>query len=94
MMNQQHPMSGSALWDLSRPVSRQRRTPSGGITERPRHTPESPGHHSGLFCTLDEVAAELGVSREQARMIEQAALNKCRAFCKARKLRMEDLLGV
>jgi hypothetical protein len=52
------------------------------------------GRDSPWSCTLDDVARELGVSREQARMIEQRALKKCRAFCKKRALRMEDLLGI
>lgn len=43
-------------------------------------------------CTLDEVGQELGVNREQVRRIEQQALKKCRAFCKAQGWRLEDLL--
>jgi hypothetical protein len=34
------------------------------------------------------------VSREQARLIEQRALRKCRAFCERRSLDLEDLLAV
>ena len=55
------------------------------------------GGESGLpnpaLCTLEEVAAELGVSREQVRIIEQRALRKCRAYCEARGLRLDDLLA-
>jgi DNA-directed RNA polymerase sigma subunit (sigma70/sigma32) len=46
-----------------------------------------------VFCTLEEVAAELGIHREQVRIIEQRALRKCRAYCEARGLRLEDLLA-
>ena len=45
------------------------------------------------LCTLEEVAAELGLSREQVRVIEQRALRKCRAYCEARGLRLDDLLA-
>jgi len=49
---------------------------------------------NGACCTLEEVAAELGISREQVRVIEQRALRKCRAYCEARRLRLEDLLAI
>jgi len=45
-----------------------------------------------VFCTLEEVAAKLGMQREQVRVIEQRALRKCRAYCAVRGLRLEDLL--
>ena len=45
-----------------------------------------------VFCTLEEVAAKLGLQREQVRVIEQRALRKCRAYCAVRGLRLEDLL--
>ena len=45
------------------------------------------------FCTLEEVAADLGIHREQVRVIEQRALRKCRAYCEAWGLRLEDLLA-
>ncbi|MCG6898075.1 MAG: hypothetical protein LJE61_10185 [Thiocapsa sp.] len=47
-----------------------------------------------VFCTLEEVAAEMGIRREQVRVIEQRALRKCRVYCEARGLRLEDLLAV
>ena len=54
------------------------------------------GGESGLqnpvFCTLEYVAVELGISREQVRVIEQRALRKCRTYCEARGLRLDDLL--
>jgi hypothetical protein len=53
---------------------------------------EESGCQNPCHCTLEEVAKELGVSREQARMIEQRALRKCRAFCQAHGLRLDDLL--
>lgn len=39
-----------------------------------------PPSHDG--CTLEEVAAELGVSIERARQIERQALRKLRFFCR------------
>ena len=54
--------------------------------------PEQPTWRSAWYQTLDDVAAELGVNREQVRQIELRALRKCRAFCKARGVRLEDLL--
>jgi hypothetical protein len=53
---------------------------------------EGSGRQNPYHCTLEEVAKELGVSRERARMIEQRALRKCRAFCQARGLCLDDLL--
>ena len=35
-------------------------------------------------CTLEEVAAELGVSVERARQIETSALRKLRFWCRER----------
>ncbi|MCF7985194.1 MAG: hypothetical protein K9L70_12385 [Thiohalocapsa sp.] len=43
--------------------------------------------------TLDELAAELGMSRQAVHQIEQKALEKCRRWCRARGLRLEDVLG-
>jgi len=54
---------------------------------------DEPAPPEPALCTLDEVAAELGIHREQVRIIEQRALRKCRAYCKARGLRLEDLLA-
>lgn len=45
------------------------------------------------YSTLDELAAELDVSRERIRQIEAAALKKCRAWCFKNGYRLEDLLG-
>ena len=42
--------------------------------------------------TLEEVAAELGVSVERARQIELAALRKCRRWCQRHGWRYEDLV--
>ena len=43
-------------------------------------------------ATLDQVAGELGVSKERARQLEAQALKKCRRWCSARRYRMEYLL--
>jgi hypothetical protein len=42
--------------------------------------------------TLEEVARELGVTRERVRQIEMMALRKCRAWAAERGMRLEDLL--
>jgi len=42
--------------------------------------------------TLEEVAAELGVSSERARQIEMIALRKCRQWCQRHGWRFEDLV--
>jgi len=52
-----------------------------------------PALQQQVLCTLEEVAAELGIHREQVRIIERRALRKCLAYCKARGLRLEDLLA-
>lgn len=44
-------------------------------------------------CYRREIGEELGVGRERVRQIEQAALVKCRLWCQARGLRLEDLLS-
>ena len=43
-------------------------------------------------CTLEEVARELGVSRERARQIEMRALRKCRRWAEKHGYLAEDLL--
>jgi len=47
-----------------------------------------------MGCTLDEVAAELGVTREGARQIEARALAKLRRAFARQRMSFEDLLGV
>ena len=42
--------------------------------------------------TLEEVAAELGVSPERARQIEMRALRKCRQWCQRHGWQFEDLV--
>lgn len=42
--------------------------------------------------TCEEVAAELGVSRERARQIEMRALRKCRRWAEKHGYLAEDLL--
>ncbi len=56
--------------------------------------PEGPAWVIHSACTLDEVADELGTSREAVRRIEQDALRKCRAFCKTHGFRLQDFLGI
>lgn len=43
-------------------------------------------------CTLEEVARELGVSRERIRQIEHSALRKARRWAEKHGYRPEDLL--
>jgi hypothetical protein len=54
---------------------------------------DEPALPKPVFCTLEEVGAEVGMHREQVRIIEQRALRKCRAYCEAHGLRLEDLLA-
>lgn len=43
-------------------------------------------------CSLDDVAKELGVSIERARVIEQTALRKCKDWCDANGFDLEQML--
>ncbi len=43
------------------------------------------------YMTLEEVSLELGVTRERARQIEQAALRKARRILESRGFKLEDL---
>lgn len=43
-------------------------------------------------ASLDEVAAELKLSRERVRQIENIALDKCRAILQERGFSLEDML--
>ena len=42
--------------------------------------------------TCEEIAAELGVSRERIRQLEFRAIRKCRAWCERHGYQPEDLL--
>ena len=42
--------------------------------------------------TRDEIAAELGLSRERVRQLEVQALRKCRDWCERNGYAFEDLL--
>ena len=44
-----------------------------------------------VYCTLAEVAAELGVSAQRARQIEKQALRKCRRWCRAHGVCYENI---
>jgi DNA-directed RNA polymerase sigma subunit (sigma70/sigma32) len=43
-------------------------------------------------CTLEDVAKELGVTRERARQIQNIALAKLRKNCEAMGYQAEDLI--
>ncbi|MCB1819605.1 MAG: hypothetical protein H6961_11645 [Chromatiaceae bacterium] len=43
-------------------------------------------------ATLEECAQVLGITREGVRLIEKKALAKCRSWCEAQGLDLEDLL--
>jgi hypothetical protein len=45
-----------------------------------------------LHLRREEIAQELGVTRERVRQIERRALEKCRVWCDRRGYRLEDLL--
>ena len=47
---------------------------------------------SDRYFTLEQVGNEIGVTREYVRQLEVSALRKCRAWCKARGLRLDELL--
>jgi DNA-directed RNA polymerase sigma subunit (sigma70/sigma32) len=47
---------------------------------------------TGPCMTLEQVSLELGVTRERARQIEQAALRKARRILERRGFTLEDLL--
>jgi len=44
-------------------------------------------------CSLEEIATELGVSRERVRQIQDAALRKCRQWAMGNGYDVEDLIG-
>lgn len=44
-------------------------------------------------CSLEEVAKELGISIERARVIEKSALNKCKDWCNMNGHDLETLLS-
>lgn len=44
------------------------------------------------YMTLEQISIELGVTRERARQIEQAALRKARRILESRGFKLEDLL--
>jgi hypothetical protein len=44
------------------------------------------------YCSLDDVAIELGVSRERARQIEVLALKKLKIILRKHGYRFEDLI--
>ena len=44
------------------------------------------------YMTLEEISIELGVTRERAHQIEQAALRKARRILESRGVKLEDLL--
>jgi hypothetical protein len=46
------------------------------------------------MCSLDDVAKELGVSIERARVVEQNALRKCRKWCDDNDFDLEQLMSV
>lgn len=48
--------------------------------------------YDGREATLEEVAQELGVSRQRAQQIEQKALAKCRVILEAHGLTLTALL--
>lgn len=83
----------SALLGRNKAVTKQPWFASPAFSGACLEDPEKPERHNAWLCTLDDVATELGVSREQAKKIEQRALRKCRAFCEARGFHMEDLVG-
>lgn len=47
---------------------------------------------SQFHCSLEEVASELGVTRERARQIQSEALRKCWFYCWWNGYRADDLL--
>ncbi len=48
--------------------------------------------HAEHFCTHDEIAAELGVTRQRVQQLERRALAKCRRECERRGLALADLV--
>jgi hypothetical protein len=60
-----------------------------GCRSEPRHTG---GYPIERVCTLPEVAKALGVTKEKAWTLERSAIRKCKKFCAAHGLRLEDVL--
>ncbi len=46
------------------------------------------------FASLEDIAAELEVSRERVRQIEKKALMKCRQWCEARGIDADILFDL
>jgi len=62
------------------------------VTPRPPPITEYSQRLQGYACTLEDVALELGLSRERIRQIEREALRKCRWWCERNGYWLEDLL--
>jgi hypothetical protein len=81
----------TALWGQSHAPPARCCSPALWFRDRGLDDREEPALERPSFCTLEEVAAGLGMRREQARIIEQRCLR--RAYRGARALSREDLLA-